>query len=102
MAMDKSALLELLEALKAADVDDRVRMATQHLYQALIDAEANVVIGADRWERSDARAGIRGRGSGVADPETQVWFVLPRRCWNVAGGSIRRCSRWSWRRICTG
>ena len=48
MAMDKSALLELLDALKAADVDDRVRMATQHIYQALIDAEANVVIGADR------------------------------------------------------
>lgn len=59
MAMDKSALLELLDALKAAEVDDRVRMATQHLYQALIDAEANVVIGADRWERTEARSGIR-------------------------------------------
>ena len=29
MAMDQSALLELLEALKAADVSDRIRLATQ-------------------------------------------------------------------------
>ena len=36
MALDQSALLELLEALKAADVDDRVRSATETLYQALI------------------------------------------------------------------
>jgi putative transposase len=28
MALDQSALLELLEALKAADVDDRIRTAT--------------------------------------------------------------------------
>ena len=40
MAMDQSALLELLEALKAAGVDERVRMAAQSMYQALIDAEA--------------------------------------------------------------
>jgi putative transposase len=33
------ALLEVLEALKAADVDEQVRQATQKLYQALIDAE---------------------------------------------------------------
>ena len=59
MAMEKSALLELLDALKAAEVDDRVRLATEHLYQALIDAEASVVIGADRWERSDGRTAIR-------------------------------------------
>ena len=57
MAMDQSALLELLDALKAADVDDRVRLATQNLYQALIDAEAIAVIGAGPWERS--RTGSR-------------------------------------------
>jgi putative transposase len=39
MALDQSALLELLEALKAADVDDRVRAATETLYQALIDLQ---------------------------------------------------------------
>ena len=46
MALDQSALLELLEALKAADVDDRIRTATETLYQALIEAELTAVIGA--------------------------------------------------------
>ena len=39
MALDQSALLELLEALKGADVDDRVRQAAGTIYQALIEAE---------------------------------------------------------------
>ncbi len=34
MALDQSALLELLEALKLADVDDRIRAASETLYQA--------------------------------------------------------------------
>ena len=59
MAMDQSALLELLDALQAADVDDRVRLATQNLYQALIDAEAHTVIGAGPWERSEDRVAVR-------------------------------------------
>ena len=59
MTMDQSALLELLEALKAAGVDERVRIAAQNMYQALIDAEAEGVIGAGFWERSEARTAIR-------------------------------------------
>jgi putative transposase len=59
MAMDQSALLEVLEALKVADVDDRVRQATQTLYQALIDAELTAVIGAGPWERTEARVAYR-------------------------------------------
>ena len=43
MAMDQSVLLELLEALKAAGVDERIRLAAQSMYQALIDAEAEGV-----------------------------------------------------------
>ena len=57
--MDQSALSELLEALKAAGVDERVRMAAQSMYQALIDAEAEGVIGAGFWERSEGRTAIR-------------------------------------------
>jgi hypothetical protein len=45
MALDQSALLDLLEALKAAEVDDRIRTATEALYQALIEAELTAVIG---------------------------------------------------------
>jgi transposase-like protein len=46
MALNQSALLELLEALKAAEVDDRIRTVTETLYQALIEAELTAVIGA--------------------------------------------------------
>jgi putative transposase len=59
MTMEHSALLELLESLKAAGVDDRVRLAAQNMYQELIDAEARGVIGAGPWERNDSRASIR-------------------------------------------
>ena len=59
MAMDQSALLELLEALKAAGVDERVRIAAQSMYQALIDAEAEGVIGAGFWERTEGCTAVR-------------------------------------------
>ena len=88
MAMDQSALLELLDALKAAGVDERIRLAAQTLYQALIDAEATAVIGAAPWERSrgPGRGPQRhptthpdhdGGGSGAADPEAAHRHVLP-------------------------
>ena len=56
---------ELLDALKAADVDDRVRLATQNLYQALIDAETHAAIGAGPWERTEDQV-ASGRSSGSA------------------------------------
>jgi putative transposase len=59
MAMEQSALLELLEALKATGVDERIRLAAQAMYQALIDAEAEGVIGAGFWERTEARTAVR-------------------------------------------
>ncbi len=45
MALDQSALLGLLEALKTSEISDRVRTATEHLYQGLIDPRAD---GCDR------------------------------------------------------
>jgi transposase-like protein len=59
MALDQSALLELLEALKAADVDDRIRQAAATIYQALIEAELSVVIGAEPHERTPERVNYR-------------------------------------------
>ena len=59
MALDQSALLEVLEALKAADVDDRIRAAATTIYQALIEAELTAVIGAGPHERTDARTAQR-------------------------------------------
>lgn len=55
MALDQSALLELLGELKLTDVSDRIRVATETLYQELIDAEAAAFIGAAPYERTDTR-----------------------------------------------
>ncbi len=59
MALDQSALLEVLEALKAAEVDDRVRQAAETIYQALIEAELSSVIGAAPHQRADTRTAQR-------------------------------------------
>jgi putative transposase len=59
MALDQSALLEVLDALKAADVGDRVRSAAETIYQALIEAELTDHIGAARHERADTRTAQR-------------------------------------------
>jgi putative transposase len=59
MALDQSALLDLLAQLKLTDVPDRIRVATETLYQELIDAEATAFIGAAPFERSVDRTGLR-------------------------------------------
>ena len=81
MALDQSALLEVLEALKAADVEDRVRQAASTIYQALIEAELPA-----RADGGAGRATQRAtttdpdddrRGLGAADPEAADRVVLP-------------------------
>jgi putative transposase len=59
MALDQSALLEVLEALKVADVGDRVRQAAETIYQALIEVELTEAIGAAPHERSVERTAQR-------------------------------------------
>ena len=59
MALDQSALLEVLEALKAAEVDDKIRHAAETIYQALIEAELSSVIGAAPHERTASRTAQR-------------------------------------------
>ena len=59
MALDQSALLEVLDALKVADVGDRVRQAAETIYQALIEAELTDTIGAALHERTDTRTNLR-------------------------------------------
>ena len=55
MALDESAMTDLLAALRAGGGLDVVREALALVLQALIDAEATEVIGAGRYERSAAR-----------------------------------------------
>src|SRR5215207_4483144 len=59
MALDQSALLEVLDALKVADVSDRVRQAAETVYQALIEAELTDTIGAALHERTETRTNQR-------------------------------------------
>jgi putative transposase len=55
MALDESAMSELLAALRAGGGLDVVREALALVLQALIDVEATEVIGADRYQRSTSR-----------------------------------------------
>ena len=103
MALDQSALLELLDALKAADVDDRIRQAAATIYQALIEAELTAVIGAGPHERTDTRIAQRNGSrpkmvsSTAGDLQLRIpklrWGRSSRRCWNGVAGWISRCSR---------
>jgi putative transposase len=74
MALDQSALLELLQVLKAAQVDDRIRQAAEMIYQALIEAELTAVIGAHPHQRTGARVDLRnGTASGRSAPRPGIW-----------------------------
>ena len=97
MAMDHAALLEVLEAMKSAGVDERVKTAAQTIYQALIEAEADggdrrrpvgTQPGPDGAPQRVSAAGVldRGRGFGVVDPEVAVGVVLPVVAGTAAAG----------------
>ena len=55
MALDQSALTDLLDALRVGGDLDFMREAMQLVLQALIDLEASQVVGAARNERTDSR-----------------------------------------------
>jgi putative transposase len=55
MALSKSALSDLLDALRAGGDLDVIREGLAVVLQALIEAEAAQQIGADRYERSASR-----------------------------------------------
>jgi Transposase, Mutator family len=59
MALSKSALSDLLDALRAGGDLDVVREALALVLQALIEAEAAQVIGADRYQRAETRTTYR-------------------------------------------
>jgi putative transposase len=104
VALDQSALLEVLDALKVAHVDDRIRQAAQTIYQALIEAELTAVIGAGPHERTPERSAQRNghRPRVLATTAGDLELRIPKlragrsspRCWNGAGGLTRPCSRW--------
>src|SRR5215208_4105602 len=78
--MDHAALLEVLEAMKSAGVDERIRVAATTIYQALIDAELTSVIGAGPWahtpERTAQRNGYRLRV--LSTPAGDLELSIPK------------------------
>ena len=62
MTLDKSALTDLLDALRAGGDLDVLREAMQLVLQALIEAEADQAIGAGRYERAETRTTHRNGG----------------------------------------
>jgi hypothetical protein len=104
VALDQSALLDVLDALKAADGDDRIRQAAQTIYQALIEAELTSVIGAGPTSASEQRTTHRNGTRTRLLPPRQVMsnFGSPscararssRRCWSHTVASTGRCWRW--------
>ncbi len=80
MALDQSALLDVLEALKAADVDERIRQAATTIYQALIEAELSSVIGAGPHERTEGRTGQRNghRPKTIATTAGDLQLQIPK------------------------
>ena len=55
MALNESAVSDLLDALRVADGTDLVRSLAEWALQQLIEAEATNKIGAGPWERADER-----------------------------------------------
>jgi putative transposase len=104
MALSKSALSDLLDALRAGGDLDVIREGLAVVLQALIEAEAAQQIGADRYERSASRTthrnGTRARllSTKAGDVELRIPKLREarssRRCWNRAAASIGRCWRW--------
>ena len=62
MTLDKSALTDLIDALRAGGDLDVLREAMGLVLQALIEAEADQAIGAGRYERAGTRTTHRNGG----------------------------------------
>src|SRR5690349_10068536 len=86
MALDQSALLEVLEMLKGAGVEDRIRQAAETIYQALIEAGLTAVIGAAPHQRTEARTGMRNghRARTISTTAGDLELKIPR----LRGGSF--------------
>ena len=72
MALDQSALLDLLAQLKATDVTDRIRSMTEALNQELMDAEAASVYRC-RQVRTHRRPHDRAQRHSCADVDHDCW-----------------------------
>ena len=110
MALDQSALLEVLDALKAADVEDRIRRRRDDLPgadrgRADRGDRRRPARAHRRPDRAAQRAPAEDVSTTAGDLELRSRSCGPGRssrpCSSGAAGSTSRCSRWSWRPTCT-
>jgi putative transposase len=80
MALDQSALLELLDVMRGADGGDLMRRLLATMMQLLVDAEATAFIGAEPHQRSDARTNQRNgtRDKLVATAAGDLTIKIPK------------------------
>ena len=80
MALRDSDLNELLDALKAGDITDTVRSSLEWILQQLIEAELSAKIGAERFQRSDARVAQRNghRPKLISTAAGDVELAIPK------------------------
>ena len=80
MALDQSALLELLDVMRSADGGDLMRRLLATILQLLVDAEATAFIGAEPHERSEARTTHRNgtRDKLVATAAGDLTVKIPK------------------------
>jgi putative transposase len=79
MALDQSALLELVESMRSADSGDLMRRLLAANLQELIEAEATEAVGAGRYERSPVGT-VRRDGSRPKTVSTTAGDVDVRTC----------------------
>jgi hypothetical protein len=109
MALNQSALSELLDALRAGGDLDVLREALTLVLQALIDAEATQHIGARPYERTEPRTATAPARGCCRPRPVMSSCTFPscararssRRCWSPAAASTEPCWPWSWRPTCT-
>ena len=80
MTLTESDLSELLAALQAGEMTEKIRTSLEWVLQQLIEAEATAVIGAGRFERSDERITQRNghRPRLVATPAGDLELAIPK------------------------
>jgi putative transposase len=80
MALDQSALLELLDVMRSADGGELMRRLLATIVQLLVDAEATAFVGAERHERSQTRTNRRNgtRDKLVATATGDIAVKIPK------------------------
>ena len=104
MALNQSALSELLDALRAGGDLDLIREGLALVLQALIEVEATQHIGAGPYERTETRTAHRNgtRARLLSTKAGDVELRIPKlregrsspRCWSRVAGSTGPCWRW--------